>query len=174
MTNSWTDIKNADVILILGSNAAENHPMAMQHVQKALDNGGILINVDPRFNRSSARANIHAFMRSGTDIAFIGGMIKYAIDNGLYNEKYVRECTNALLKVDSDFKTSAENGGVFSGFNVGTYNGTLGAYLVHIWVPHIPRQPGITATPRFLWWRQTSMTRTACSRSSKRSLTSTR
>jgi anaerobic selenocysteine-containing dehydrogenase len=130
MTNSWTDIRNADVVLILGSNAAENHPMAMQHVQKALDNGGILINVDPRFNRSSARANIHAFMRSGTDIAFIGGMIKYAIDHGLYNEKYVKECTNALLKVNSGFETCAEGEtGVFSGFNVGTYNATLDATL---------------------------------------------
>jgi formate dehydrogenase major subunit len=130
MTNSWTDIKNADVVLILGSNTAENHPMGMRHVQKAMDSGAKLINVDPRFNRSSSRADIHAFMRSGTDIAFIGGMIKYAIDHGLYNEKYVKECTNALLKVNAGFQTCAEGEtGVFSGFNVGTYNATLDATL---------------------------------------------
>jgi anaerobic selenocysteine-containing dehydrogenase len=129
MTNSWTDIKNADVVLIMGSNTAENHPMGMQHVQKAKDKGAVVINVDPRFNRSSARSDIHAFMRSGTDIAFIGGMIKYAIDSGKYNEKYVRECTNALLKVNTGFMTCAENDGVFSGLTGGDYNNDLQATL---------------------------------------------
>jgi formate dehydrogenase-N alpha subunit len=152
MTNSWTDIKNADVVLILGSNAAENHPMAMQHVQKALDNGGILINVDPRFNRSSARANIHAFMRSGTDIAFIGGMIKYAIDHGLYNEKYVKECTNALLKLNAGFETCTEGTkGVFSDFIDGDYNATLEATLgasygtKPTWQYDVPGTPTVAA-----------------------------
>ena len=69
-------------------------------------------------------------MRSGTDIAFIGGMIKYAIDNGLYNEKYVKECTNALFKVNTGFETCAEGTiGVFSGLTGGTYNATLDATL---------------------------------------------
>ena len=130
MTNSFTDLKNADVVLLLGSNTAENHPLAFKHIQMAMDNGATLINVDPRFCRSSEKANIHAFMRSGTDIAFIGGMIKYAIDNGLYNEKYVKECTNALLKLDTGFETCAEGTiGVFSGFNAGTFNATLDSTL---------------------------------------------
>jgi len=152
MTNSWTDVKNADVVLILGSNTAENHPMGFKWIEKAMDNGGTLINVDPRFNRSSAKANIHAFMRSGTDIAFIGGMIKYAIDHGLYNEKYVKECTNALLKVDAGFETCAEGTlGVFSGLTTpGTYNATLdatldAAYTKTTWNYDVPLTPTVAA-----------------------------
>jgi formate dehydrogenase major subunit len=129
MTQGWTDIKNADVVLLMGSNAAENHPMAFKYIQEAKAKGGKLINVDPRFCRSSSQADIHAYMRSGTDIAFLGGMIKYAIDHGLYNQKYVEECTNALLKIRTDFKTCAENNGVFSGFTAGTYNACLDATL---------------------------------------------
>jgi anaerobic selenocysteine-containing dehydrogenase len=129
MTQSWPDIKNADVVLLMGSNAAENHPMGFKFIQQAKAIGGKLINVDPRFCRSSSQADIHAYMRSGTDIAFIGGMIKYAIDNNLYNDKYVKECTNALLKIRTDFKTCPENGGVFSGLTGGTYNATLAATL---------------------------------------------
>jgi formate dehydrogenase major subunit len=130
MTQSWTDIKNADVVMIIGSNTAENHPMGFKHIEEARKEGGILINVDPRFNRSSAKADIYAPMRSGTDIAFIGGMIKYAIDNGLYNAKYVRECTNALFMLNSGFETCAEGtSGVFSGFTAGTYDATLDATL---------------------------------------------
>src|SRR4030042_1943063 len=129
MTNSWPDIKNADVVLLMGSNAAENHPMGFKFIMQSKAAGGKLINVDPRFCRSSAKAHIHAYMRSGTDIAFIGGMIKYAIDNNLYNDKYVKECTNALLKIRTDFKTCPENGGVFSGLTGGTYNATLAATL---------------------------------------------
>jgi formate dehydrogenase-N alpha subunit len=160
MTNSFTDIKNADVVLLLGSNTAENHPLAMKHVQKAMDNGGTLINVDPRFNRSSAKADIHAFMRSGTDIAFIGGMIKYAIDHKLYNEKYVKECTNALLRLDPGFKTCAETTiGVFSDFKTGAYNDTLAAeldasygikddnqkYVRSTWAYDVPLAPTVAA-----------------------------
>jgi formate dehydrogenase major subunit len=130
MTQHWNDLKNADVIMVIGSNMAENHPMGMKHVQKAIDNGATLISVDPRFTRTSARAHIYAHLRSGTDIAFIGGMIKYAIDNELYNEKYVKECTNALFKVNSGFLTCAENGGVFSTLTTpGTYNANLDATL---------------------------------------------
>ncbi|MBE0427787.1 MAG: molybdopterin-dependent oxidoreductase [Nitrospirae bacterium] len=130
MTQHWEDFKNADVILLMGSNAAENHPMAFKWIEEARKKGGKLINVDPRFCRSSSKADIYAPMRSGTDIAFFGGMIKYAIDHGLYNEKYVRECTNALLKVNTGFETCAEGtSGVFSGTweTPPTWNDTLQA-----------------------------------------------
>lgn len=129
MTNSWTDIQNADVVMILGSNPAENHPLTFKHIEAARKKGAKLLNVDPRFCRSSSKADLYVPMRSGTDIAFIGGMIKYAIDNGLYNEKYVKECTNALFKVNTGFETCAEGTiGVFSGFTAGTYDPTLQAY----------------------------------------------
>jgi len=151
MTNSWPDIKNADVVLVMGSNTAENHPMGFKMIQAAKAKGGKLINVDPRFCRSSQQADIHAYMRSGTDIAFIGGMIKYAIDHGLYNAKYVKECTNALLKINTGFQTCAEGTtGVFSGFTAGTYNATLDAtldstYSKATWDYDVPLTPTVAA-----------------------------
>ena len=75
MTNHYVDLKNSDCLLIMGSNAAENHPISMRWVMKAKENGATVISVDPRFTRTSAVADIYAALRSGTDIAFIGGMI---------------------------------------------------------------------------------------------------
>jgi formate dehydrogenase major subunit len=122
MTNHWADIQNSDCIIIIGSNAAENHPISFKWVTKAIEeNGATLISVDPRFTRSSAKAHIFAHMRSGTDIAFIGGMIKWVLDDleanpGKYNLTYVTEYTNAAFLIDPDFKTAAELDGKFSGF----------------------------------------------------------
>ncbi len=119
MTNHWTDIGNADVILIMGSNAAENHPISFHWVTKAMEKGAIMINVDPRYTRTSARASIWAPMRSGTDIAFLGGMIKYIVEDieknpQNYNMEYLREYTNAgwLINPGFEFKD-----GIFSGYN---------------------------------------------------------
>lgn len=105
MTNHWVDIKNADVILIMGSNAAENHPIAMKWVEEARKKGAKVISIDPRFTRTSAKADIYAPLRSGTDNAFLGGMINYAIQNGKYNKRYVEDCTNALFLVNTDLQT---------------------------------------------------------------------
>src|SRR5210317_730262 len=95
MTNHWIDIKNSDRILIMGSNAAENHPISFKYVTQAMENGAKLISVDPRFTRTSSKADIYAALRSGTDIAFLGGMIKYILDNNLYNKEYTASYTNA-------------------------------------------------------------------------------
>ncbi|MFZ3138337.1 MAG: molybdopterin-dependent oxidoreductase [Thermodesulfovibrionales bacterium] len=105
MTNHWVDIKNADVVLIMGSNAAENHPVAWKWIQAAKDKGGTIIHVDPRFTRTSAKADIYAPIRSGTDIVFLGGMINYAINSAPYkiNEQYVKDCTNALHLVSNSY-----------------------------------------------------------------------
>ncbi len=136
MTNHWNDIQNSDCIMIIGSNAAENHPVSFKYVTKAIEeNGATLINVDPRFTRSSSKAHIYAHLRSGTDIAFVGGMIKWVLDDmeanpGNYNMTYVTEYTNAAFLIDPDFKTAAELDGKFSGFvpgddpNFGTYDKT--------------------------------------------------
>ena len=97
MTNHWIDLENSDCILIMGSNAAENHPISLKWVTEAKNRGGKLISVDPRFTRTSAKADIYAPLRSGTDIAFLGGMIKYIIDNKLYNEEYVVDYTERRL-----------------------------------------------------------------------------
>ena len=94
MTNHWCDIQNSDCIIIVGSNAAENHPVSFKWVTKAMEkNGATLINIDPRFTRSSAKADIYAKMRSGTDIAFFGGMIKeYLLGNGWFGRSVFEAC----------------------------------------------------------------------------------
>jgi len=122
MTNHWNDLKNSDCILIIGSNAAENHPISFKWITEALEeNGATLINVDPRFTRSSSKADIYARLRSGTDITFIGGMIRWVLDDmevhpENYNMTYVTEYTNMACLVNPDFVTAAENDGKFSGF----------------------------------------------------------
>jgi formate dehydrogenase major subunit len=113
MTNHWIDLKNSDVILIMGSNAAENHPISFKWVTEAMENGATLISVDPRFTRTSSKADIYAPVRSGTDIAFLGGLIKYILDNNLYHQEYVVEHTNAPFLINPDFEF---NEGVFSGY----------------------------------------------------------
>jgi len=95
MTNHWIDLANSDCILIMGSNAAENHPISFRWITKAQENGGIVINVDPRFTRTSSKSDIYAALRSGTDIAVLGGMIKYILDNNKYFKDYVVNYTNA-------------------------------------------------------------------------------
>ena len=122
MTNHWIDIKNSDCIMIIGSNAADNHPVSFKWVTKAMEKGAKLISVDPRFTRTSSKANIYAKLRSGTDIAFVGGMIKYVLDDmeknpQNYNMTYVREYTNAAFLINPDFKGPAELDGLFAGYD---------------------------------------------------------
>jgi formate dehydrogenase major subunit len=115
MTNHWNDLKNTDCALIMGSNAAENHPMSFKWLMKAKETRGAkIIHVDPRFTRTSARSDIYAPLRSGTDIAFIGGMINYIINNNLFFRDYVVNFTNAPFVIEDgfDFKD-----GLFSGYD---------------------------------------------------------
>jgi formate dehydrogenase major subunit len=114
MTNHWADLQHCKAILVEGSNAAENHVMAMKWIRKAQENGAILIHVDPRFTRTSAGADIFARIRPGADAAFLNTMINYVLVNKLYDEDYVIAHTNALMLGDSafDFKD-----GLFSGFD---------------------------------------------------------
>ena len=114
MTNHWIDLKNSDCILIMGSNPAENHPISFKYVTMAQQSGGKVISVDPRFTRTSSKADIYAPLRSGTDIAFLGGMIKYILDNKLYNEEYVLNYTNASFLVHNDY---GFKDGLFTGYD---------------------------------------------------------
>lgn len=121
MTNHWVDLKNSDAILIMGGNPAENHPVAFKWINQAMEERDAkLIVVDPRFNRSAAKADLYAPLRSGTDITFLGGMINYALQNKLFNEAYVKAFTNALTLINPDYKGPADLDGVFSGFNKDT------------------------------------------------------
>ncbi len=114
MTNHWIDIRNSDCILIMGSNAAENHPISFKWVTEAMKRGGKLISVDPRFTRTSSKADFYTALRSGTDIAFLGGMIKYILDNNKYFKEYVAEYTNAPFIVADSYDFAD---GLFSGYD---------------------------------------------------------
>lgn len=125
MTNHYIDFRNADVILNMGGNVAENHPVSFKWIQAAKDRGATFIHVDPRFTRTSSKADIFVRLRSGTDIAFLGGMIKYILDNNLYDEFYVKNYTNASFIVNPRYNF---DDGLFSG-----YNPTLRAYDPSFW-----------------------------------------
>jgi len=122
MTNHWNDIANSDCIMAIGSNPAENHPAAFGHITEAKERGAKLISVDPRFTRTSSKADIYARIRSGTDIAFIGGIIKWVLDDidrnpGNYNLTYITEYTNAASLINSGFRGPADRGdGLFEGY----------------------------------------------------------
>ncbi|HHX86732.1 MAG TPA: molybdopterin-dependent oxidoreductase, partial [Firmicutes bacterium] len=114
MTNHWIDLKNAKVFLIQGSNAAENHPMAMKWVMRAKQTGAVVIVVDPRYTRTAAVADIFVRIRPGTDIAFLNAIINYILTNKLYDEDFVINQTNALYITDAGF---AFEDGLFSGYD---------------------------------------------------------
>jgi len=114
MTNHWIDIKNSDCILVMGANPAENHPISFKYVMQAKDNGAKLICVDPRFTRTAAVADIYAPLRSGTDIAFLGGMIKHILDNKLFQRAYLANYTNAPFIVNEKY---GFNDGLFAGYD---------------------------------------------------------
>ena len=115
MTNHWVDIKNADIVLIMGGNAAEAHPCGFKWVTEAkAHNKAKLIVVDPRFNRSAAVADLYAPIRTGTDIVFLGGVIKYLLDNDKVQHEYVRNYTDLSFIVREDYEFED---GIFSGYN---------------------------------------------------------
>ncbi len=114
MTNHWIDLANSDCILIMGSNAAENHPISFRWVTKAKENGATVINVDPRFTRTSSKADFYTALRSGTDIAFLGGMIHYILSHNKYFKDYVAHYTNASFIVGKKY---GFKDGLFSGYD---------------------------------------------------------
>jgi formate dehydrogenase major subunit len=116
MTNGWIDIKNTDMMLIMGGNPAENHPCGFKWVVEARKTRNAkLVVVDPRFQRTASQADLFCQIRAGTDIAFLGGLINYAIQNNRYNKEYVTNYTNAALIVKKGFKLPED--GLFSGYD---------------------------------------------------------
>jgi len=114
MTNHWIDMLNADVVLIMGGNPAEDHPIAMNWLARAKEQGTYILHVDPRFNRTSSIADVFAKLRSGTDIAFVGGMINYAIEHNRIQQEYVREYTNASWIIGDGYGFAD---GLFAGYD---------------------------------------------------------
>lgn len=126
MTNHWRDIKNADLILINGANPAEAHPVGFQWFMRAkLDRGAKIIHTDPRFTRTSAVADMYLRIRTGTDVAYFGGLINHVLQNDLFHDEYVRNYTNASFIVKEGY---AFNEGLFSG-----YDPTKRAYNIATW-----------------------------------------
>src|SRR6516165_4742100 len=115
MTNSWTDIKNTDLVVIMGGNAAEAHPCGFKWVTEAKANRGAkLIVVDPRFTRSASVADVYAPIRQGSDIAFLLGVINYCIENDKVHWDYVKTFTNAPYLVKDGF---GYQDGLFTGYD---------------------------------------------------------
>jgi formate dehydrogenase major subunit len=111
---------DSDCVVVMGSNMAECHPVAFRWPMLAKARGAKLIHVDPRFTRTSAMADIHAPIRAGSDIAFLGGLIKYVLDSPRWNNEpffktFLRMYTNAATIVADDFKDTEDLDGVFSG-----------------------------------------------------------
>ncbi len=128
MTNHWRDIRNADLILINGANPAEAHPVGFQWMMRAkLERGAKMIHADPRFTRTSAVADTHLRIRTGTDVAYFGGLINYVLQNELYHKEYVQYATNAAFVVKEGY---AFKDGLFNGYNADkrTYDTTAWAY----------------------------------------------
>jgi formate dehydrogenase major subunit len=115
-TTTLQDLQNSDCILIEGSNMAEAHPVGFRHPMIAKSKGAKLIHVDPRFTRTSALCDIYAPIRPGTDIAFLGGLINYVIQNEQYFRDYVVHYTNAATLVTEEFE-DADASGLFSGWD---------------------------------------------------------
>ncbi len=118
MTNGWIDIKNTDMMLIMGGNPAENHPCGFKWpVEAKLHRNAKMIVVDPRFTRTASQADLFLQIRAGTDIAFLGGLINYAIQNNRIAKDYLIDYTNAAFIVKDGFKLPED--GLFSGFDQG-------------------------------------------------------
>jgi formate dehydrogenase major subunit len=115
-TSAPKDLLNADAILIMGSNMAENHPVGFQWVVEAREKGTRVIHIDPRFTRTSALSDIWAPLRAGSDIIFLGGLINYTLVNDLYFRDYILHYTNAPVIISEDFKDTEDLGGIFSGW----------------------------------------------------------
>ncbi len=116
MTNGWIDIKNTDMMLIMGGNPAENHPCGFKWaVEAKVHRNAKTIVVDPRLTRTAANADMYVQIRAGADIAFLGGVIRYAIENNRIAKDYLVNYTNAAFIIKEGFKLPDD--GLYSGFD---------------------------------------------------------
>lgn len=116
-TTAPKDMLNSDAILIMGSNMAENHPVGFQWVMEAKEKGTTVIHVDPRFNRTSAVSNMWVPLRAGSDIIFLGALIRHVLENELFFREYVLHYTNVPVIIQDNFGDTEDLEGVFSGWN---------------------------------------------------------
>ena len=111
MTNSWTDIRNTDLAVVMGGNAAEAHPCGFKWVTEAkAHRGAKLIVIDPRYTRTASVSDLYIPIRQGSDIAFLLGVIRYCMENNKVQWEYVKNFTNAALVVKEGFAYQDEIG----------------------------------------------------------------
>lgn len=142
-TTSQMDVRFADSILIMGSNMAECHPVSFRFVMQAKLAGAKLIHADPRFTRTSAMADIHAPLRAGTDIVFLGGLIRYILEEDKYFHDYVVNFTNAATLINEKYQDTEDLDGLFSGFNA-----EKRAYDASTWSYDQPRKAESSNQPK--------------------------
>ena len=122
------DLQNADVITIMDSNMAENHPVGFQWVMEARERGARVFHVDPRFTRTSAMSTDWIGIRAGSDIAFLGGVVNDILEHERDFREYVRHYTNAPVIINEGFKDTEDLDGLFSGWDPSS-----GQYDVETW-----------------------------------------
>ena len=115
-TTNQMDVRFADAVLIMGSNMAECHPVSFRFVMQAKLSGARIIHADPRFTRTSAMADLHAPLRAGTDIVFLGGLIRYILEENKDFRDYVVHYTNAATLINEKYQDTEDLDGLFSGF----------------------------------------------------------
>ena len=122
------DLANSDCVLFMGSNMAEAHPVAFRWPMKAKAAGATLMHVDPRFTRMSALCDVFVGIRAGSDIAFLGGLVNYVLQNERWFPEYVLAYTNASTIIDEGFQDTEDLGGIFSGLDpeTGKYDAKKG------------------------------------------------
>ena len=101
----------------MGSNMAEAHPVAFANVVKAKERGALVMHVDPHFSRTSALANLYVTTRAGSDIVFLGALIRYVLENHAYFHDYVVSYTNAAMLLREEYRDTEDLDGLFSGFD---------------------------------------------------------
>jgi formate dehydrogenase major subunit len=116
-TNYQQDMANSDCILFMGSNMAEAQPVGFRWPMEAKERGATLIHVDPRFTRMSAVCDLYVGIRSGSDIAFLGGLVNYVLTHDRWFHEYVQAYTNASTIIQEGFRDSEDLAGLFSGFD---------------------------------------------------------
>jgi formate dehydrogenase major subunit len=131
----WS-LADADCIVIMGSNMAENHPVGFRFVMQAKQRGATIIHVDPRFTRTSALADLYAPIRSGSDIAFLGGIIRYILANDLWFKEWAMAYTNIATLISEKYQDPEQLDGLFSGFDE-----TGSSYKIDTWQPAGEEEP---------------------------------
>ncbi|MGM3173286.1 formate dehydrogenase-N subunit alpha [Dickeya lacustris] len=149
MTNNWVDIKNANVIIVMGGNAAEAHPVGFKWaVEAKTHNDAKLIVVDPRFNRSAAVADLYAPIRAGSDAAFLLGIVNYLITQDKIHHEYVKSYTSASLIVREDFSF---DDGLFSGYNNQTHQYDKSSWQYELGADGFAKRDMTLTHPRCVW-----------------------